>query len=367
MAVSASIWVGTALGFSGAAALAVGALAVIGGAMLVSRLINGSPGQTGRSQQDEQGTRQQLQPDTSNKIPVLYGSAYCNGMITDAYLDNNNQTMTYVMVIAETEQSWSNRYERYTVEDVYWNDLRLTFDTTDASKVLSGRKNVNDPDPAVEDYVDNNFDGKVYLSVYAAGSSSVNVIKGKSQSAKDAVNRFVKSGDPLHWNDGTYNYTNLIYAVFSINYDSSKGFTGLPTLTFKIKNQTDNPAGVLYDYLTTERYGCGIPGSDIDMPSLDAFSAHCDEYVAYDPVDPDEVDMGDLVVGNHYKVASLGNTTQSQWNTIAGTTGITYSVNSAFVAATTGTGAGTGKSFDVGQKRYTINGLIDTSRNCREN
>jgi len=367
MAVSAGAWVAGALGLTGGAALVVGALFALGASMLVSRLINGSPGNTGSTKQDEQGTRQQLQPDTGNKIPVLYGSAYCNGMITDAYLDNNNQTMTYVMVIAETEQSQSNYYGRYTVEDVYWNDLRLTFDTTDASKVMSGRKNVNDPDTAVEDYVDNNFDGKAYLSVYAAGSQSANCILGKNQTAKDAVNRFVKSGDPLHWNDGTYNYTNLIYAVLSINYDSSKGFTSLPTLTFKVKNQTDNPASVLYDYLSTERYGCGIPGSDIDMTALDAFYAHCNEYVAYDPLEPDEVDMGDLVAGNHYKVASLGTTTQQQWNTIAGTTGITYSVNTRFVAATTGTGLGTGKSLDVGQKRYTINGLIDTSRNCRDN
>lgn len=367
MAVSAGAWVAGALGLTGGAALVVGALFALGASMLVSRLINGSPGNTGSTKQDEQGTRQQLQPDTGNKIPVLYGSAYCNGMITDAYLDNNNQTMTYVMVIAETEQSQSNYYGRYTVEDVYWNDLRLTFDTTDASKVMSGRKNVNDPDTAVEDYVDNNFDGKAYLSVYAAGSQSANCILGKNQTAKDAVNRFVKSGDPLHWNDGTYNYTNLIYAVLSINYDSSKGFTSLPTLTFKVKNQTDNPASVLYDYLSTERYGCGIPGSDIDMTALDAFYAHCNEYVAYDPLEPDEVGMGDLVAGNHYKVASLGTTTQQQWNTIAGTTGITYSVNTRFVAATTGTGLGTGKSLDVGQKRYTINGLIDTSRNCRDN
>jgi len=138
-------------------------------------------------------------------------------------------------------------------------------------------------------------------------------------------------------------------------------------LTFKIKNQTDNPAAVLYDYLTTERYGCGIAGSDIDMTALTAFSNHCDEYVAYDPLEPDKVDMGNLVIGNHYKIASLGTTTQSQWNTIAGTTGQTYSVNSAFVAQTTGTGTGTGKSYDVGQRRYRINGLIDTSRTCRDN
>jgi hypothetical protein len=359
--------VGTWLGLTGAAAVVAGSLVAIAGAMMVSRLINGSPGNTGSSTANEQGTRQQLQPDTGNKIPVLYGSAYCNGIITDAYLDNNNQTMTYIMAISETTESRGNVTADYTVEDIYWNDLRLVFDNTDPSKVVSGKKNVADPDPAVEDYTDNNFDGKVYISVYAGGAAANNKILGKNQTAKDAVNRFVKEGDPLHWNDGTYNYTNLVFAVVQVNYDSSKGFTGLPTITFKIKNSMDNPGEILYDYLTTERYGAGIPDSEIDIDSLDTLYDFANEYVAYTPVEPDSTTMGDFVIGNHYKITSLGNTTQANWNTLAGTTGHTYHVNDVIIAAATGTGYGTGLADNIGQKRYTLNGLIDTSRSCRDN
>jgi hypothetical protein len=54
------------------------------------------------------------------------------------------------------------------------------------------------------------------------------------------------------------------------------------------------------------------------------------------------VSAGSFQVGQQYKITSLGTTTQSQWNTIAGTTGQTYVVGSLFTAATTGTGSGTG-------------------------
>jgi hypothetical protein len=48
-----------------------------------------------------------------------------------------------------------------------------------------------------------------------------------------------------------------------------------------------------------------------------------------------------LVVGNYYKIASLGNTTQSQWNTAASTSGVTYAVGTIFKVTAVGVGTGT--------------------------
>ncbi len=50
------------------------------------------------------------------------------------------------------------------------------------------------------------------------------------------------------------------------------------------------------------------------------------------------VSAGSFTVGFRYKITSLGNT---NWNTAAGTTGVTYSVGDYFIAATVGTGTGT--------------------------
>ena len=43
--------------------------------------------------------------------------------------------------------------------------------------------------------------------------------------------------------------------------------------------------------------------------------------------------VGSLVVGSYYAIASLGTTSQAQWNTLAGTSGVTYIVGSVFKAA----------------------------------
>jgi hypothetical protein len=54
------------------------------------------------------------------------------------------------------------------------------------------------------------------------------------------------------------------------------------------------------------------------------------------------VSAGHFTVGQQYTIAALGTTTQPQWNTIAGTSGVTYAVGSTFTAATNGAASGTG-------------------------
>ena len=53
------------------------------------------------------------------------------------------------------------------------------------------------------------------------------------------------------------------------------------------------------------------------------------------------ITAGNFIVGKSYKIVSLTGTTQAQWNTAAGTTGITYIVGSVFTAAAVGAGTGT--------------------------
>ena len=57
----------------------------------------------------------------------------------------------------------------------------------------------------------------------------------------------------------------------------------------------------------------------------------------------DFVDVDALVVGQNYRIYSLGNTTQTQWNTIAGTTGVTYAVNDIITPVQQGGAGSTGR------------------------
>jgi hypothetical protein len=52
--------------------------------------------------------------------------------------------------------------------------------------------------------------------------------------------------------------------------------------------------------------------------------------------------VGSLVLGQLYTIAALGSTTNTQWNTIAGTSSQTYLAGSQFVCANIGTGLGNG-------------------------
>lgn len=54
--------------------------------------------------------------------------------------------------------------------------------------------------------------------------------------------------------------------------------------------------------------------------------------------------VGSLTLGGNYTILTLGSTTNTQWNTIAGTSAITYIVGSHFTCANIGTGLGNGSA-----------------------
>lgn len=71
---------------------------------------------------------------------------------------------------------------------------------------------------------------------------------------------------------------------------------------------------------------------------------------------------GSFVTSTVYSITSLGSTTQAQWNTAAGTSGLTYAVGSVFTAAAAGAGSGTASAITrpvadslYGYSGYTVN------------
>jgi len=221
------------------AAFAVSVIAT-GLAALTSRALGiGSRGQAQR----DQGVRIQLPPATENKVPIVYGTAYQQGIITDARISNSNQTMTYVLALSERTQTGS-----YTLGDVYWNDQRLVFKTATTGTV----------DYAVSQDGTNNTNLRDLVRVYvwAGGSTATNQIYGPTPS--------VNAYDIIPDTTSTYAMTDLVFAVVQLDYNSDKGVTGLPTMTFQLNNTLKNPGLVWYDYMTSSRYGAGFAVADIN-------------------------------------------------------------------------------------------------------
>ena len=372
-----------AIGITGIAATILTAVIATGLAMVTSRLINGgSSGRSDAAAQADPGVRQQLAPSTEHKIPVLYGSAFVNGIITDARISSDNKTMTYVFTIAETTNQRAvftasisgttmtvtagssgvmqlgmtvtgtgvaantvitehlggtyggvgtyrvNNSQSVgstvmsgsfpvTVEDIYFNDLRVEFDGVGANghTALRGKKHVNaDPLTASEDFIDDNLRDKINVWLWAGNSTSAKMITGTSGGsnyAPTAIDAYTISD--LQWtnpaNSEGQRMEGLIFCVLQLKYDREKGYTGLPTMTFKLKNALDNPAVVMYDLMTSDRYGGRVAGSTINAQSLGRWGNFCNESVSY---------------------TTIANVTTTQ-------------------------------------KRYTINGLIDTARPVKDN
>jgi hypothetical protein len=57
----------------------------------------------------------------------------------------------------------------------------------------------------------------------------------------------------------------LIFAIVEVTYDKTKGITSVPTFNFHLTNSMSQPGDCLFDYMTSTRYGCGIPSTEINQ------------------------------------------------------------------------------------------------------
>jgi len=226
------------------AAFAVSVVAT-GLAVITSRLIGGV-GNNGGSGVQNQGVRIQLPPATENKVPVIYGKAFQQGIITDAQISNENKTMHYVLTLSEKTQTTST----YTVGGIYWNDQKLNYAadgyTVESSTLADGTTSTN-------------LAGLVKTWVWAGGSSSTYQVFGPST----PVNAY----DIIPDTSSTYLMSDLVFAVMQVNFDQNKGVTSLPPITFEITNSLKNPGEVWYDYMTSTRYGAGFAQVNVDTGS----------------------------------------------------------------------------------------------------
>jgi len=191
----------------------------------------------------------QLQPSAENKIPVLYGASWFGGVITDAVMTNNNQTMTYCITLSEKTGTIlsTSQASAYTFHDVYYNSQRLIFKsdgyTVDYSLDING-------------VVDKSLSGFVKIYCYAGNSSSSAPIGNYDNPNVSAIS--VMPG----WTS-TNTMDDLIFAIVEVDYNQANGITSIGSLLFNIQNSMKLPGDVLYDYMTNTRYGAGLDPSVI--------------------------------------------------------------------------------------------------------
>lgn len=205
----------------------------------------------GGSANIDQGVRLQIDPSASNKIPVLYGTAYFGGVITDAVMTNTNRTMFYCLTLSEKTGTIlsQNTASSYTFKDIYWDDQRIIFRNDGITVDYTVDRN---------GIIDRNLSGQVSVYCYA-GNSATPVVPENYTNNTLTNAALVMPG----WSTSTHQMSDLIFSIVKVDYNREKNVTGLGNMLFHIENTMKMPGDVLYDYMTNTRYGAGISSTEI--------------------------------------------------------------------------------------------------------
>lgn len=214
------------------------------------------------------GNRQQIAPATDNKLPVIYGSAYVGGIITDLSITENNQELYYVLSLSEVTNTESGSSpDTFTFGDVYFGGKKCIFDNTYQYKVTG----LLDESTGITDTTVN---GKIEVYLYSNGSNS------PYNSSQSAISVMQNSSLVYKW-DSTKLMSNTVFAILKLTYSQTANIRGIEQTKFQIINSRSQPGDCFYDYLNNSRYGGAIPASQINTTSLSTLNTYCNESFTY--------------------------------------------------------------------------------------
>jgi hypothetical protein len=220
------------------------------------------------AQQPNPGNRQQLPPAGDNKLPVVYGTAYVGGVITDMSISSDNQDIYWVMSLCEvTNTETGGTPDVINFGNVYWGGKRVNFNANGYSV-----DSLTDESTGETQNVSGNMD--IYL--YRNGSGS------PTNSSINAVDVMSASNLVYKWNS-TKLMSNTAFAIVHLKYNSDRALTGLNQTRFQITNSRKAPGDCFLDYLSSERYGAAIPLANINTASLTALNTYSNASFTYTP------------------------------------------------------------------------------------
>jgi len=200
--------------------------------------------------QVDQGVRLQVSPSANQKIPVCYGRSTLGGIINDARLSTDQQQMYYVITISEktgTKLS-DSAASAYVFNDIFMDDERIIFQSDGITADFTIDRDGN------KDY---GAQGIVEVYCFAGDSESPQVPEYYTNGSLVSAYNIVPGWTPAHMME------DLIFIVVKITYSPESGLTRVPSMMVNISNSMTLPGDVLYDYMTSNRYGCDIAAAEI--------------------------------------------------------------------------------------------------------
>ena len=147
--------VGEVLGLTGFAATAAAFVINYAISTQITRFFGEKP-----PQQTDQGTREQIPPNTSNALPIVYGDAYLGSTFVDAVLSVDQKCMYYVLAISSISPNMDFTFDR---TKMYFGDRKITFDISDPARVVSLTDTAGN--------VDTTINGYLWIGLYTSSAS----------------------------------------------------------------------------------------------------------------------------------------------------------------------------------------------------
>lgn len=208
-------------------------------------------GDTAASTTPDYGVREQVDPDTDNSIPVVYGEAFIGGYVTDAVLTNDNQSMWYCLTLCEMTgnlELGQGDPSEITFEKIYWNETEIAFQSDGITAASLSDEDGN---------TSTDINGLVKVYCFSGGSTLPVVPTGYSNGGLTSAYGIFPNWSSAH------TMSDLVFALVRVDYSKEKEITGLGNMKFKLKNTMTNPGDCVYDYMTNTRYGAGIVPEEI--------------------------------------------------------------------------------------------------------
>jgi hypothetical protein len=267
------------------------------------------------------GNPQQQPPASDNKIPIVYGTGWVGGVVTDLTITTDNQVMYYVLSLSEatggstttivsgrsyvvsvlgasTLPQWQARFSGLTAiptanqivvatssgtlagggsvfEDItsfgqmFFGGKLCVFDAVNKYKVVG----LQDTSTGLTDPVVNG-----YLSVYfySRGSGS------PANSSVSAISLLQDASLVYQWGP-TKLMTDCVFAIIKITYNQNAGLIGLQPTKFQLNNSRSAPGACFLDYMTSTTYGAAMPLASVDVSTLVALDVYCNGTMVYTP------------------------------------------------------------------------------------
>ena len=229
--------------------------------------------------------------NSNDALPVVYGTRRLGGNIVFLGTSSDNQFLYVVLSMCEGQVA---RFTELYIDDTLYATYTGSDSSFGTSQTISSLASASTSAPTNTSNLSIETDHPVYQQIEEEeGVETTHYLTNFAffNGHDDGLIAHQLTGmsdlDNLGWTS-SHNGKGIAHAVFKFKYNSD-AFNGIPKINFVIRGKlintnlsgssyaySANPALVLYDYLTSTRYGKGLSASDINTSAFTTAAGVCD-------------------------------------------------------------------------------------------